>query len=108
MDGTELSVGEWQRIALSRTFFKDAEIVLLDEPTSSMDSWTEIEWIKKLKQNISDKTVIIITHRFSTAMHADEIFLMKEGKIVESGSHLDLINTDGLYSSSWNEQRKEN
>lgn len=107
LDGTELSVGEWQRVALSRTFFKNSNIVLLDEPTSSMDSWTENKWVNRLKQNISNKTVVIITHRFTTAMHADEIFLMKDGNIIESGSHIDLINSNGMYSSSWKQQIKE-
>jgi len=70
-DGAELSVGEWQRVALARAFVRQAPIVVLDEPTSFMDSWAEIDWLKRFRTLVSGRTAIIITHRFTTAMRAD-------------------------------------
>lgn len=99
--GTELSVGEWQRLALARAFLREAPIIILDEPTSAMDPWAEAEWLSRFRQSSVNHTIFLITHRFSTAMFADKIFLMEEGKIVESGSHDELLALDGLYSESW-------
>lgn len=103
--GTELSVGEWQRLALARAFLRDASIILLDEPTSAMDSWAEINWLKRLKPLVKGKTTLIITHRFTTAMQADIIHVIEGGKIIESGSHDELINNNGKYAESWKAQR---
>jgi ATP-binding cassette subfamily B protein len=102
--GTELSVGEWQRVSLGRAFFRNASIVLLDEPTSAMDSWAENEWMDRFRTLVQGKTALIITHRFTTAMRADVIHVMKEGRIVESGSHEELVRLGGLYASSWRAQ----
>jgi ATP-binding cassette subfamily B protein len=106
VDGTELSVGEWQRIALARAFWRDAQIVLLDEPTSAMDSWAEAEWMRTFRGLTEDRTVLVITHRFTTAMRADLIHVMSEGKIIESGTHQTLISLGGNYAWSWAEQIK--
>lgn len=102
--GKELSVGEWQRIALARAFLRPAPILLLDEPTSAMDSWAEAQWIARLRAATAGRTVLIITHRFTTAMRADVIHVMEEGKIVERGSHDDLIRRGGRYAESWRKQ----
>ena len=102
--GTELSVGEWQRIALARAFLRRAEILILDEPTSALDPWAEADWLDRFRQLAFGRTSIIITHRFTTAMHADVIHVMDRGQIVESGSHEDLLSQDGLYSESWSRQ----
>jgi ATP-binding cassette subfamily B protein len=99
--GTELSVGEWQRVALARAFFRKSQIVILDEPTSAMDSWAEAEWLARFRQLVKGQTAIIITHRFTTAMQADMIHVMHKGRIVESGKHADLIAECGLYAQSW-------
>ncbi|MCZ6485119.1 MAG: ABC transporter ATP-binding protein, partial [Acidobacteria bacterium] len=90
VDGTELSGGEWKRISLARTFLRKASILLLDEPTSGMDSWAEAEWMDHLSQQTRGQTVVIITHRFTTAMGADIIHVLQNGHIVESGCHEDL------------------
>jgi ATP-binding cassette subfamily B protein len=102
--GKELSVGEWQRIALARAFVRPAPILLLDEPTSAMDSWTEVEWISRLRTVAVGRTVLIITHRFTTAMRADVIHVMEEGRIVEQGSHTELVRRGGRYAESWKKQ----
>ena len=96
-DGTELSGGEWQRIALSRAFYRDAPLIILDEPTSFMDSWAEIDWMDRFKTLAKGKTALIITHRFTTAMRADIIYVMEQGTIVERGTHDDLIKHRGIY-----------
>jgi ATP-binding cassette, subfamily B, bacterial len=105
--GTELSVGEWQRLALARAFLRDAPIVLLDEPTSAMDSWAEADWMAGLRRAVAGKTVLIVTHRFTTAMRADVIHVMDEGRIVESGTHAELVARGGSYAASWAAQIRE-
>jgi ATP-binding cassette subfamily B protein len=102
--GAELSVGEWQRIALARSLFRETPVLLLDEPTAAMDSWAEAEWVENLKKLAIDKTVVIITHRLTTAMHADRIHIMDRGRIVESGTHRELISAAGPYQKAWDGQ----
>jgi ATP-binding cassette subfamily B protein len=99
--GAELSTGEWQRLALARAFFREAPIVLLDEPTSAMDSWAESDWLRRFRQSMVGRTVMIITHRFTTAMHADQIQVVVGGRVVESGAHQELCASGGLYAQSW-------
>lgn len=106
-NGTELSAGEWQRIALARAFLRQAPIILLDEPTSAMDSWAETEWMRRFRRLAEGRTVVIITHRFTTAMQADIIHVMVEGEIVESGTHGQLAACDGYYAQSWKAQMRE-
>jgi ATP-binding cassette subfamily B protein len=102
--GTELSVGEWQRIALARAFLRRAPIIILDEPTSALDPWAEADWLERFRKLAYGRTSIIITHRFTTAMHADVIHVMDRGRIVESGSHQRLLDQNGLYAESWARQ----
>jgi ATP-binding cassette subfamily B protein len=104
VDGTELSGGEWQRVALARAFLRQAPIVVLDEPTSFMDSWAEMAWLQRFRDLVHGRTALIITHRFTTAMHADIIHVMHQGRIVESGSHSELVARGGHYSQSWSAQ----
>ncbi|MCS6813825.1 MAG: ATP-binding cassette domain-containing protein, partial [Cyanobacteria bacterium] len=102
--GTDLSVGEWQRISLARAFLRPAPIVILDEPTSAMDSWAEADWLSRFRALVQGQTAIVITHRFTTAMRADLIYVMVNGEIVESGHHDQLIAANGLYAQSWTAQ----
>ena len=102
--GTELSVGEWQRVALARAFLRQAPIIVLDEPTSALDPWAEADWLLRFRQLAIGRTAIIITHRFTTAMHADIIHVMEHGHIIEAGSHYELLDRDGLYADSWKRQ----
>jgi ATP-binding cassette subfamily B protein len=99
--GAELSVGEWQRLAMARTFFRSAPILLLDEPTSAMDPWAEIEWAERFRSIARGRIAIVITHRFTTAMFADVIHVMSDGQIIESGRHDELISAGGLYAQGW-------
>ena len=103
-EGTELSAGEWQRVALARAYLRLAQIIILDEPTSFMDSWAEADWFERFRALARGRTAIIITHRLTIAMRADTIHVMKQGRIVESGNHEELLETNGLYAQSWRSQ----
>jgi ATP-binding cassette subfamily B protein len=105
--GTELSGGEWQRIALARAFFRQASLIILDEPTSAMDSWAEQDWLSRFRALTAGKTALMITHRFTTAMHADIIHVLDKGHVVESGTHEKLVALGGAYAASWAAQMRE-
>lgn len=104
--GAELSIGQWQKIALARAFYREAEIVILDEPASSLDALAEAEIFSRFQRIIEGKTAILISHRFSTIMMADNIYVLKEGKIIEEGNHHQLLSKDGLYSEMFHAQVK--
>ncbi len=95
--GATLSGGEKQRLSIARTFLKNAPILILDEPTASVDAATEASLVQALKRVMGGRTVFIIGHRLSTLRHADEIIVFHAGKIVERGTHDELIRADGLY-----------
>ncbi len=87
--------------------FRQAPVFLLDEPTSSMDSWAEAEWMYRFSTQTRGQTGVIITHRFTTAMRADIIHVMQNGQIVESGNHEELLDREGEYARSWRQQVRE-
>lgn len=105
--GIDLSSGEWQRIALGRAFLRQAPIMILDEPTSNMDSWAELAWMSRCRTLMAGKTIILITHRFTTAMQADVIHVMSAGRIIESGTHPQLMTLQGRYAESWEQQMRQ-
>uniref|UniRef100_A0A0K2TID8 Iron-sulfur clusters transporter ABCB7, mitochondrial n=1 Tax=Lepeophtheirus salmonis TaxID=72036 RepID=A0A0K2TID8_LEPSM len=103
--GLKLSGGEKQRVAIARAALKDSPIIIFDEATSSLDSITETMIMKALKRVTSGKTAIIIAHRLSTVVHADEIFVLSNGKVIERGTHEELLNTrESRYSVLWESQ----
>ena len=105
--GSELSGGEWQRIALARAFFRRASLIILDEPTSAMDSWAEQDWLGRFRALTQGRTGLMITHRFTTAMHADIIHVLDKGRVIESGTHAELVALGGSYALSWAAQMRE-
>ena len=105
--GSELSGGEWQRVALARAFLRNSPVLILDEPTSAMDSWAEADWMDRFKTLTGGRTAIIITHRFTTAMRADIIHVVADGNIIESGTHDQLVGNNGPYSQSWSRQTQQ-
>jgi len=96
--GHELSIGQWQRIALARAFMRDAEILVLDEPTASLDAQTEYEIFRHFQELTEGKMAILISHRFSTVRMADRIVVIRGGRIAESGSHQELLRQEGIYA----------
>ena len=104
--GLKLSGGEKQRVAIARTILKAPPILMLDEATSALDSHTEQEIQSALDMVSRGRTTIVIAHRLSTVISADEIIVLKEGRIAERGKHADLLGTDGLYASMWARQRE--
>ncbi|MGE3267919.1 MAG: ABC transporter ATP-binding protein [Chloroflexota bacterium] len=100
-DGLDLSGGEWQRVAMARAYLRDAPIVILDEPTSFMDSWAEADWFERLRTLLAGRTAIIITHRFTIARRADIIHVVENGQVAESGTHERLVQRGGRYAESW-------
>lgn len=102
--GTELSGGQWQRIALGRAFMRDAPIMILDEPTASLDVNAEAEFHRQIRALTKDKTTLVISHRFSTVRMADKIVVLKDGEIVEIGNHSHLMNLNGHYASMYKTQ----
>ncbi len=106
--GAELSGGQWQRLALARAFIRRAPIMILDEPTSFMDSWSEVDWFDRLRVLARGQTALLITHRFTIARRADIIYVMEDGRVTEAGSHEELLALGGLYARSWAEQIETN
>lgn len=104
--GEELSGGQWQKIALARAFLRNAPILILDEPTASIDAKSESEIFNRVEKLAKDKTVIIISHRFSTVRNADKIYVIENGKIIESGSHTQLMKINGQYANLFKLQAK--
>lgn len=104
--GEELSTGQWQMVAISRAFFRDAEIVVLDEPSSALDPKTETAIFSKLKKLMKGRSALIISHRYSTVRMADKILVLHKGRIIEQGSHEELMKQNGKYSKLYEAQAK--
>jgi ATP-binding cassette subfamily B protein len=104
--GTDLSGGEWQKLAIARAAYRNRDFIVLDEPTSNLDPLAEAEVFQKYLELTSDKTVIFVTHRISVAALAERIIVFNDGKIVEEGNHHELLAQDGKYATLYREQAK--
>ena len=104
--GLKLSGGEKQRVAIARTILKNPDILIFDEATSALDSHTEREIQQSLKEVAADRTAIVIAHRLSTVIDADEIIVLEKGSIVEKGTHSELLAKNGSYASMWARQQE--
>jgi ATP-binding cassette subfamily B protein len=98
LGGQDLSIGQWQKMALARAFFRDAPFVVLDEPTASLDARAEREVFDSVRRLFKDRAVLLISHRFASVRAADRIYVLRSGEIIEEGDHDALIANNGLYS----------
>ena len=106
--GLKLSGGEKQRVAIARTILKSPSILILDEATSALDTKTERDIQQALDEVSRNRTTVVIAHRLSTVVNADEILVLREGQVAERGNHVELLRHDGLYAQMWNRQREAN
>jgi ATP-binding cassette, subfamily B, bacterial len=102
--GTDLSIGQWQRLAIARVFYRDAPLLILDEPTASIDAQAEAETFASLRRLAAGRAVVVVSHRFSTVASADRIYVLDGGRIVEHGTHAALLAAGGTYAHLFNLQ----
>ena len=105
-DGVELSIGEWQKVALARAFLRDAQLVILDEPTSSMSARAEFEVFEAIRGLLDGRSALLVSHRFSTVRMADRICVLEQGRIVEQGTHEELMRLAGIYAGMYELQAR--
>jgi ATP-binding cassette subfamily B protein len=102
--GVDLSGGEWQKVALARAYLRDAQVLILDEPTAALDARSEFEVFHRFAELTAGKTALFISHRFSTVRMADRIIVLQHGKIAEDGNHEGLLNLGGRYAEMFEMQ----
>lgn len=105
--GTNLSGGEAQKIAIARVFAGNYDLIIMDEPSASLDPIAEYELNKQIAEFASDRTVIFISHRLSTTRHADRIYMFEDGRIIEQGSHNELMRMNGKYAEMFTVQAEK-
>jgi ATP-binding cassette subfamily B protein len=102
--GAELSIGQWQKLALARAFLREAQLIVLDEPTSAMDAVSEYEFFEKFRELVQERMALVISHRFSTVKHADFIYVLDKGRVIEQGTHNELLSFKGIYENLYQMQ----
>jgi ATP-binding cassette, subfamily B, bacterial len=105
-EGEQLSIGEWQKVALARAFYRDASILVLDEPTSALDPVSEWTVFERIREMARGRAVVLISHRFSTVHRADRIYILEKGRVAESGSHGELMAQGGIYRGLFDVQAR--
>ncbi len=105
--GVDLSGGQWQRVALCRAYFRDAPVLVLDEPTAALDPRAEAEVFTGVRALAGGRTVLLITHRLNSVQHADSIFVLQDGTVIESGTHPELLTLGGEYAELWTLQASQ-
>lgn len=104
VDGAELSGGQWQRLAIARAFYRDAPLLIADEPTANLDARAEHAVYQRLRELSAGRTVVLITHRMASVREADRIYVLDHGRVVEEGTHEDLLTREGLYATLYSLQ----
>ena len=104
--GEELSGGQWQKLAIARAFYEEPPVLILDEPTSAIDAEAEYEIFSNLEKQYKNKTLVLVSHRFSTVRNAQKIVVLEHGKIIETGTHAELMNRQGEYAKLFTIQAK--
>ncbi|GAA0382910.1 multidrug ABC transporter permease [Acrocarpospora corrugata] len=105
-DGQELSGGQWQRIAVARGFYRDAPLLICDEPTAALDARAEHALFERIQRHSDGRTVLLITHRLASVRHADRIYVLDHGLVVEQGTHDELLDREGIYADLYNLQAR--
>lgn len=105
-DGIDLSGGEWQKVALARAIMQKSSVLILDEPTASMDPIAESNMYSLFQKLLLQRTIIMISHRLGSTIMADQIFVLNDGRIIESGNHKELIKLNGIYADMYIKQKR--
>lgn len=103
-NGEELSIGQWQKLALARAYVRDSQLIILDEPTSSLDAEAEFAFFDQFRSMAQGRSALVISHRFSTVRLADRVYVLDGGKMIEEGTHEELLAMNGLYASLYRQQ----
>jgi ATP-binding cassette subfamily B protein len=106
-DGQEISIGQWQRLALARAFFPETRYIIMDEPTSALDPQAEYELFENFREAIGDRGALVISHRLSTVRMADYTYVLDHGRIVEQGTHQSLVDQCGRYAELFEMQGRK-